>query len=386
MSSNTSLPARQSKQTILIVDDVPKNVQVLGNLLSEYAFDLAVALSGRQALETIGRVKPDLILLDIMMPEMDGFEVCRQLKSMDHTKDIPVIFLTAKTDSEDIVKGFELGAVDYITKPFMKTELLARVRTHLTLKKTKEQLFEEINAKNKFFSIISHELRNSFSLILGFVRIMQEFRDSLSEEEITDLINDLGSSSKTTYELLENLLYWARIQTTGIRIKTEKLMVADIAAKTIVTLKDIAHKKEIQLISTVEPDKAVYADSNMVHTVVRNLVSNAIKFTDKGGSVTIAAETYEDYTQVSVSDTGVGIDPEKLGKLFRIDTKVTTLGTSNEKGSGLGLVLCKEFIDLNGGQIGMTSVVGRGTTIWFKLPNKEPEPVVKGGFIFPEGV
>lgn len=386
MSSNTSLPSRQSKQTILIVDDVPKNVQVLGNLLSEYAFDLAVALSGKQALETIERLKPDLILLDIMMPEMDGFEVCRRLKSMDHTKEIPVIFLTAKTDSEDIVKGFEMGAVDYITKPFMKSELLARVKTHLTLKKTKEQLFEEIKAKNKFFSIISHELRNSFSLILGFVRIMQEFRESLSEEEITELINDLGSSSKSTYELLENLLYWARIQTTGIRIKTEKIIVADIAAQTIKTLKDLAHKKEIQIISTVDPGKAIYADSNMIQTVVRNLVSNAIKFTPKGGSIVIAAEEFEDCVQVSVTDTGVGIDPSKLDKLFRIDTKVTTLGTASEKGSGLGLVLCKEFVDLNGGVIGISSVVGRGTAIWFKLPKKEPEPAVRGGFIFTEEV
>ncbi len=362
---------RFGKQTILIVDDVAKNVQVLGNLLSEFDYQLVVAMSGRQALDTLARIKPDLILLDIMMPEIDGFEVCRQLKNLESTRDIPVIFLTAKTDAEDIVKGFELGAVDYITKPFVRTELLARVKTHLSLKKTKEQLFDEIAAKNKFFSIISHELRGSFSVILGFVKIMQEYRDTLSETEVSDLINELGSNAKSTFELLENLLYWARMQTTGIRIKAEKLPAYDLVEQIIKTLKEIAHKKDIKIISGISPGNIIFADDNMIQTIIRNLVSNAIKFSHRGETITISSEVMGNQIKISVTDTGVGIYPDKIDTLFRIDAKVTTLGTENEKGSGLGLVLCKEFVELNQGEIGIESEVGKGTTVWIKLPGKE---------------
>ena len=164
---------------VLIVDDIPENLQVLGNILSAYGLDIGVATDGLQALENVKFQKPDLILLDIMMPGMDGFEVCEKLKSNPETSNIPVIFLTAKSQTEDIVKGFEVGAVDYVTKPFNSAELLVRVFNHLELKKAKDKIerqndeLKEMNdAKNKFFSIISHDLRGPFSGLLGLTSLI----------------------------------------------------------------------------------------------------------------------------------------------------------------------------------------------------------------------
>jgi signal transduction histidine kinase len=356
------------KPVILIVDDVPKNIQVLGTLLNQMDCELAVAMNGQQALDTVARVKPDLILLDVMMPVMDGHEVCRRLKKADETKDIPVIFITAKTEIDDITTGFELGAVDYITKPFIGNELLARVKTHLSLKRIKETLQDEVAAKNKFFSIISHDLRGSFGIILSFVQLIKENREVLTAQEIDELLDDIGNTSKNTLNLLENLLEWARAQTGRIKYSPEKLNAQVLVDEILTTYQGIAGNKHVELLSSVNSGNFVFADKNMVLLIIRNLVSNAIKFTPKQGSIQIIVDDQDDFVRLSVADTGVGIRPEKVNQLFRIDSIVSTLGTENEQGNGLGLVLCKEFVEYNGGTIGIDSTPGKGTTVWFTLP------------------
>ncbi|QGY44326.1 response regulator [Maribellus comscasis] len=361
--------AKKSKQpVILIVDDVPRNIQVLGALLNKLDFELAVAMNGQQALDTVSKIKPDLILLDVMMPVMDGHEVCRRLKKNEETKDIPIIFITAKSESEDIITGFELGAVDYITKPFIGSELIARVKTHLALKTTKETLQEEVVTKNKFFSIISHDLRGSFGIILSFVQLIQENREYLSPDELNELLDDIGKTSKNTLNLLENLLEWARSQTGRINYNPEELKVHDLSSNIIQSLQEIASNKEIQLTSDVNMDYEAFADKNMVLLVIRNLVSNAIKFTPKKGNIKINCSEDDNFIKVAVTDSGIGIENDKIENLFKIDMKVSTLGTENEQGNGLGLVLCKEFVEHNGGEIGIDSKLNKGTTVWFTLP------------------
>jgi signal transduction histidine kinase len=362
---------QSQKPIILIVDDVPKNLQVLGTILSNYECELAVAMNGQQALDTIARLKPDLILLDVMMPVMDGHEVCRQLKNSDNTKDIPIIFLTAKVETDDIVKGFELGAVDYVTKPFIGKELLSRVKTHLSLKKAKESLKQEIAAKNKFFSILSHDLRGSFNVILGFLQLMEDYRDDLSVEEINDIIKEAGGTTKATFNLLENLLQWAQSQTNGLNVEPTEFSLNNLVDETKGTLNEIAKQKGILIESAISNNQKAFADINMVATITRNLISNAIKFTPSGGKISISAFKNETHNTIKISDTGVGIEPERLHKLFRIDTKVSTRGTENENGSGLGLMLCKEFVYKNGGEIGIDSQQDKGTTVWFTLPVSE---------------
>lgn len=359
---------QNKKPVILIVDDVPKNIQVLGTLLAKFKCELAVAMDGQQALATVEKVKPDLILLDVMMPIMDGHETCRRLKSNDATKDIPVIFLSAKTETEDIVEGFKLGAVDYITKPFIGKELAARVKTHLTLRQTQQTLTEEVHSKNKFFSIMSHDLRGAFGIITNFVQLIQEGGDFLSDEEKEELLNDIQATSANTLELLENLLKWARSQTGAIKFEPENLPLACIFDEIARNHINIAQAKNIKIKSAENSDLAVYGDRNMVFLILRNLVSNAIKFTPKGGQITISAEKADKMVKITVSDTGVGIAHEKLQKLFSIDSKTTSTGTANEQGNGLGLVLCKEFVKINQGKIGIESTPGKGTCVWFTLP------------------
>ncbi len=370
MKDKNNNPNKEKKPVILIVDDVPKNIQVLGTLLSKFNCELAVAMDGQQALNTVARIKPDLILLDVMMPVMDGHEVCRRLKNSEDTKNIPVIFLTAKSETEDIITGFELGAVDYVTKPFIGSELLARVKTHLSLKQVKEDLQEQVATKNKFFSIISHDLRGSFGIILSLVDLLQENRDALEAEEIEEMLDDIGNTTKNTLDLLDNLLEWARSQTGGIKYHPEKMKLHKLVDEILKTNSDAAAKKNIELKQAVNSEMA-FADKNMVSLVIRNLVSNALKFTPKGGTISLNAGMLENSVKFSVTDTGIGIDPDKVEKLFHIGNKISTPGTDNEQGNGLGLILCKEFVNKNGGKIGIDSTPGKGTTVWFTLPKSK---------------
>lgn len=357
----------KKKPIILIVDDVPKNLQVLGTLLKKIECDLAVAMNGQQALNTVARVKPDLILLDIMMPGIDGHEVCRRLKSKGETKDIPVIFLSAKAEAEDIITGYELGGVDYLTKPFIGSELLSRVKTHLALKEAKEILKEEVGSKNKFFSIISHDLKGSLGIILSFVQLLQNNYQSLSPGETDELLEDIENTTKNTLVLLENLLEWARSQTGKIRFNPVSLKLDSVIEEILKGSVDIARSKNIELHSAINAEN-VFADRNMLLLIMRNLVSNAIKFTHGGGKVSVGTTCLNGSVRVYVSDTGVGMDTAKVNQLFKIDSKVSTPGTKNEPGNGLGLILCKEFIQYHGGEIGIESLPGKGTTVWFTLP------------------
>jgi len=356
------------KPIILIVDDVPKNIQVLGTLLSKFDCELAVAMNGKQALDTVAKVKPDLILIDVMMPVMDGHETCKILKKNELTKDIPLIFLSAKTETEDIVKGFELGAVDYVSKPFIGSELLARVKTHLTLKNAQNTFVQEVATKNKFFSIISHDLRGAFGIIMNFVQIIQENKKFLTEDEIDELLNDIGNTSKNTLDLLENLLRWARSQTGTIKFNPEKNNVQEIFSEVIQKQEDIAQAKNISLKYKSADPLNVFGDKNMILVVLRNIISNAIKFTNTEGKILVSSEDNGDLVKIKISDNGIGIKPDAIDKLFCIDTKVSTYGTEQEQGNGLGLVLCKEFVKRNNGDIGVESKYGEGTTVWFTLP------------------
>lgn len=357
----------RKKPVILIVDDVPKNVQVLGTLLKKIECNLAVATDGQQALDTIARLKPDLILLDIMMPGMDGHEVCRRLKANEKTKEIPVIFLSAKAETEDVVAGYELGAVDYLTKPFIGKELIARVKTHLALREAKETLKEEIASKNKFFSIISHDLKGSLSIILSFVQLLQNNHLALSDSETDELLGDIESTTKNSLDLLENLMEWARSQTGRIRFNPVPLELGSIIEETLRSSGDFARSKNIALNTAVNAEN-VFADRNMLLLIMRNLISNAIKFTHGGGKVSVGSVFLNGSVKVYVADSGVGMNPGKVNQLFKLESKVSTPGTKNEPGNGLGLILCKEFVQHHGGEIGIESVPGKGTTVWFTLP------------------
>ncbi len=346
---------------VLVVDDNPQNVQMLGTILMENRLNPAAARNGAQALEFIKKKKPDLILLDIMMPEMDGFEVLKRLKQ--DGLDMPVIFLSAKNKTEDVIAGLELGAVDYVTKPFNRKELMTRVNTHLELKAAKDELKQSNATKDKFFSIVAHDLGNVFSGLIGLSNLL-----------ITKEVNDaktflpmIKQSSEMGYNLLRNLLEWSRIQTGKMKANPRKLDLKPLIYQNTSVLKSQTSAKQIKIISEID-NTLVFADEHMLDTIIRNLLSNAIKFTPNKGTIEISYKREDEWIEISISDTGVGIAPENIEKLFRLDVSYSTHGTSNEKGTGLGLILCKEFVEKNGGTIWVESEEGKGSQFYVRLP------------------
>jgi two-component system, sensor histidine kinase and response regulator len=356
------------KPLILIVDDTPKNLQLLSNILHDKGYNICIATSGIRALETINTEAPDLILLDIQMPIMDGFETFKALKLNAKAKDIPIIFLTAVVEPEKILQGFELGAVDYITKPFNIPELSARVATHIEIKRSREKLIELNATKEKLFSIISHDLRSSLGAVLSYSDILLENLDQYSVTKIRQFVNDIYQSSKNTFDLLENLLDWSRLQTERITQRMETYNLKSNIDSICLLYSEIANKKKIRLQNNIDPEVLMYCDLDMTKTVVRNLISNAIKFTNTGGLVSVHFIENDSNKEIQISDTGVGIMAEKIPNLFSIEKNSSTLGTNSEKGTGLGLMLCKELIEKQGGKIWVESELGKGSRFSFTLP------------------
>jgi PAS domain S-box-containing protein len=467
------------------------------------------------------------------MPGMTGFDICRQLKMRDDTKDIPVVFMSALSETVDKITGFDVGGVDYITKPFEYEEVVARIAAHIRLRnlqkslqennarlqqevdqrmlveqalreseryarnliesslnmiiavdkdrrivefnkaaeeafgytreevvgenvsilyadrqeastigqtmvektqsirevynkrkngdvfpcllsastlrdthgnvigymgisrditqlkqaqtellmahnelKEKNTQLQELNAsKDKFFSIISHDLRGSFGTLLGFAQLITENIDDYSKERVKGFVIRLRTSAERLYALLENLLTWSRIQRGVMKCLPRSLNLAAVAKETIELFAPQAEKKQILLRNAIPKGIVAVADESMVDTVIRNLVSNALKFTQAEGRVELSASMHEADSRfiiLSVSDTGVGIPEKMLPRLLRLDMQYKTTGTAGEQGSGLGLILCKELVEHNGGELWVTSEEGKGTTFSFTLP-KSPD-------------
>jgi len=360
------------KQTVLIVDDNPNNLSVLGSIVAENGHIPGFATSGAEALIYLKEKRPDLILLDIMMPEMDGFEVCRHLKQDSILADIPIIFLTAKTEKEDMITGLKLGAVDYVTKPFNQEELITRVNTHLELQAAKEELREALATKDKLFSVIGHDLGNLFNSLLTFAAILAGKHALITplDAEKEGYSQDVLQLVNKGYNLLKNLLEWSRSQTGRMQVIPEIIDLQYIVQKNIQLLTERTKAKKLNLSADLDKDAlVVFADVNMLDTVIRNLLSNAVKFTPTQGQIQVSSKKGADnLIEISVSDTGVGIKAENLDKLFRVDIIHTTSGTASEPGNGLGLILCKEFMEKNNGTIGVESEIGKGSRFYVRLP------------------
>ena len=379
MTTNTKNAA-----TILIVDDNPENLNMLFQYFEHSEFRTLAAQDGHAALLQVEYTRPDLILLDILMPGIDGFETCRRLKDNPSTQDIPVIFLTALSQTEEKMTGFDVGGVDYITKPFQYEEVLARVNAHITIRRQQQQLqaqtvaLEDMNArlealnasKDKFFSIIAHDLKSPFAGLLVIAHLIKENIERWDKDKIIHFADQLQESIDTLYAFIENLLTWSRFQQGLMEYHPKFVNIQYIVARNVALLIYNAQQKQITLKNSVQQPIPIAIDENMIDTVIRNLLSNAIKFTKPGGTIEISATDDESSFELTVSDTGIGIPEESLPGLFQIDAKTRQVGTAGEQGTGLGLILCKEFIDQHGGNIWVESEVGRGSTFRFILPVK----------------
>ncbi|MEJ5244762.1 MAG: hybrid sensor histidine kinase/response regulator [Bacteroidota bacterium] len=367
---------------ILVVDDNPKNLQILSAVLYKEGYTVLFASNGKQALDMAQNQVPDLILLDINLPDIDGFEVCKKLKQNSLTKDIPIMFITGRIETEDIVLGFKVGAVDYITKPFNIVELLSRVGTHLNLKrsrdevvryskeleKTQAELKQAIAQRDKFFSIIAHDLRGPFTGFIGLSELLVDAYDSLERADIQQIANSMNSAAKKLFEFLENLLEWSRSQIGGLQYNPIIIDVHDLFDRVSSLFKDTANNKKIEFVKEIQDDLFIWADNYQTNTILRNLVSNAIKFSYPNSKIILGARDIGDSVEIYVKDFGVGISDEAKDKVFRIEAKYTTPGTENEPGTGLGLVLCKELAEKQNGVLYFETEKNKGTTFFVKLP------------------
>jgi signal transduction histidine kinase len=264
-----------------------------------------------------------------------------------------------------------MGGVDYITKPFQQNEVLSRVRTHLTLRRQRLALESANATKDRFFSIVAHDMRGAFNSVFAYADIMAEQVTQTGPDSLRQTSDKLSECVENAYRLLQNLLQWARIQRGQMEFQPRNLNLHDLIADILTLTGGHREKKRITAENRIPPDTLAWGDEQMLHTVFRNLVTNAVKFTPIGGQIAVRAESEGGHHRILVEDSGVGIDPEHLDRLFRIDVKHQATGTDGETGTGLGLALCHELVVKNGGEILIASQLGEGTAGSVTLPKSE---------------
>jgi len=368
----------RSDYKILIVDDVVSNVLLLKILLTNEKFQVCTASNGNQCIEMTHKEKPDLILLDVMMPDISGFDTAVILKKDPETAEIPIIFLTALNSPSDLVKGFQVGANDFLTKPFNKEELVMRVMHQIQLVAAKRLIIQQnaelrstISNRDKMYSVIAHDLRSPMASIRMVLNLVVNVvpRDIVGEE-VFGLLDKANRESEEVHDLLDNLLKWTKSQTGRLNVVTQDLELDDIVPGQVDIFNTIAEMKGIHLQYLPSEEKlTVHADNDMMKTIIRNFLSNAIKFTPAGKGIEVFYKREGDFARIFVRDHGVGIDSNRVATIFRKGE--TTYGTGGEEGSGLGLQLCQDFARKNGGEAMVESVQGEGSTFSFTVPLKK---------------
>jgi len=368
------------QDTLLIVDDTPENIRVLFDFLIAHDFRILVAENGEDALENAEEELPDLILLDVMMPAgIDGFETCRLLKDNAQTQDIPVIFMTALSDTLDKVKAFELGAVDYVTKPFQQEEVLARINTHLTIRKLQkklqaqnEQLIVLNQDKNEFLGIAAHDLKNPLSAIQGTAELMESNYEEMSKEEIGDMVNMISMSSRQMFELIKNLLDVNAIESGKVNISLSFVDIQPAVQWLVNNYTERAKMKNITMqFHHEEKQYQAFIDYNSIYQVLDNLVSNAIKYSPQGKKVFIRLTQNDQEVCCEVQDEGPGLSESDQKKLFGKFARLTPQPTGEELSTGLGLFIVKKLVDAMNGSVLCESELGKGTIFRITFPITE---------------
>ncbi|MDM8568233.1 hybrid sensor histidine kinase/response regulator [Thiotrichales bacterium HSG1] len=367
---------------ILIVDDAPINLRALSQTLMEVGYKVRPANNGKVALKVAESLLPDLVLLDIMMPDMDGYQVCRCLKSNEKTKNIPVIFISALTDGLDKIKAFEAGGIDYIMKPFHKEEVLARVDTHITLGNVNKKLMLQnqhlitLNKeKNEFLGIAAHDLKNPLSAIKGYSEEIYENFDYMSKAEILEHIGFIQNSSQQMFTIITNLLDVNQIESGKIKLslKTTDIfpILKDVLNRNIVMAckKNISFKglENFDLENNTKTYDA-YVDINIVIQILDNVVSNAIKYSFINKDVTLGLFHDENMIYFKINNQCNSFTKEDRKKLFIKFSKLSVRPTAKEHSTGLGLFIVKKLVDMLCGKIWCEDNTEKGVTFIITLP------------------
>jgi signal transduction histidine kinase len=364
-------PASASTPDILIVDDTPANLKLLASMLKERGYKPRTVSSGAHALEAARLKQPDLILLDVAMPVMDGFEVCEHLKSDPDLKEIPILFISALTDTMVKVKAFRVGGDDYITKPFRFEEVEARVRTQLEIHRQKKELqasYEQLRSlevlRDNLTHMIVHDMR---SLLMGITWPLDLAIGS--EGDRVKYIEQAQNAVTKLSKMMLNIIDVSRLESGKMPVSKSDCELNRITQSVIDNFLPQAGNRDLTVSATSTIN--VECDADLVRRILENLISNALKFTSSGGSIEVSLAMSNDDALVIVRDSGSGIPPEYHEKIFEKFGQVQ--GGAEQLGTGLGLAFCQLAVTAHGGAIGVESEVGKGSSFWFTLPNAKTD-------------
>ncbi|MFN8240603.1 MAG: hybrid sensor histidine kinase/response regulator [Bacteroidales bacterium] len=357
-----------NKHLILIVDDNQNNLELAGKTLKDAGHLVSLAMDADSTLDQIGQQLPDLILLDIMMPVIDGYQLCRMIKQIPEAFRIPVIFLTAKNEVLDLKEGFDAGGVDYIVKPFRRDELVARVKSHLELADARNTILEMVKKRERLYSILAHDIRSPLAAISTTIFSLRSGYFSPSGEEYNEILEHLDQASRDTLALIDNMLVYTRISNMPDNFIIARNNLNNIILECIELYRETFENKKITIKTGLCETEHALFDENSMHAIFRNILYNSIKFTPEGGTIVISTHVDSGEMLINVTDSGLGIPDDIINRIFIEDSHFTSRGTSNEKGSGLGAYIIKDFIKLNNGKIDVSSSEGRGTTVVVSIP------------------
>jgi len=359
---------------VFLVDDNPANLTLLAGILRAQGYKVRMANSGRSALEVVRARAPELILLDITMPEMDGYEVCLALKADPATRAIPVLFISALDDPKDKVKAFQSGGVDYIPKPFQADEVLARVKSHLEIGRLQGELrsrnadLERMNAeKSEFMGIVAHDLKSPLNVIRGYAEMLRE-EPEMPEPERDSTLARIATAAGRMDRLIQDLLDVNAIERGLVTFQRLPVDIAQVAALVVEGYQESARAKgQTLLLSSAEGDAVGMADPKLLPQLIENLVSNAIKFSPPGKSTTVRVLPMPQAVRLEVTDEGPGLTEEDQGKLFGKFTRLSARPTGGEHSTGLGLSIVKRLVEAMEGRVGCVSTPGAGATFFLEI-------------------
>lgn len=365
-----------SGRKILVVDDDRLNIRILQGMLKGEGYAVFEATSGEQALEVYQAQHPDLVLLDVMLPGINGFETCRRLKN-DYGDDCaPIIFITAKSQSDDVLEGFAAGGIDYLPKPFQAREVAARIRTHLENRRLVEEqraLVEQLSnanaAKNRFLGMAAHDLRNPLAGIRGLAEFMIDGAVGEISAEQLDLLKNIHAASQSMLELVNELLDISTIESGELKLNLRELDLGDVIAKSVYLANIEAGKKGSRIdFSLPEHRRSMRLDAEKMKQVIDNLLSNAIKYSPPGSVIVVDCICAAASAGFSVKDQGPGIPENERDRLFKDFSRLSVKPTGGEKSTGLGLAICRKIVEAHGATITANNLPGGGCEFRVTLP------------------